>query len=124
MTFGALWGEDRGSDRHNAVALAEAREALHQTRLELRVMEQELTRARRKIAHLRLRLALEWAASEAYRSVVEAFRRQHATSPLLVEEGRLADGQPRRRSTSLWIRRFDEAARELGIEEPERYRVR
>lgn len=76
-----------------------------------------------KVASLEAALAVEKAAAEGHAAVVEAFKAQHASSPLLVQEGTLRNGQPRRRSTSIWIAAFDRTARAMGITTPEAHRI-
>lgn len=76
-----------------------------------------------RIAELEDALAVKSAAAEGHAAVVEAFKAQHANSPLLVQEGVLKNGNPRRKSTSIWIAAFDAAARKLGITNPEAHRI-
>lgn len=86
-------------------------------------LERLLAEKNAEIERLELALAVEQSAALGHRAVVDAFKGQHANSPLLVEEGKLKNGSPRRRSTSIWIRAFDEAARKRGITNPEAHRI-
>ncbi|MDB5368449.1 MAG: hypothetical protein JWP20_7 [Roseomonas sp.] len=127
MTFWG-WPFDHHGRQDNltyraAVALGAYQAELQQARADIAALEKELNQARRKIAYLRLRLALEWSASQAHRAVVDAFQRQHRNSPLLSIRGVLKNGQPRRHTTEIWMARFDSAARELGLPNPEDHRV-
>ena len=111
-------------------------ESADQQRL-IRKLDRELTQAKAngwswrhraealeaRVAELEGQLAVKQAASDGHAAVVEAFKAQHAESPLLVQEGVLRNGNPRRRSTSIWIAAFDATARRLGIANPEAHRI-
>ena len=76
-----------------------------------------------RIAELEQRLMIEEAASEAHAALVDQFKAAHPDSPLLSVIGKLADGGPKRRSTSIWIAAFDKAAERLGLQNPEKHRI-
>lgn len=102
-------------------------DAAHRRYDELAVMYDRLKArcdaAEAEVQDLRLRLAVAQAGSEARTAVVDAFKAAHPTSPLLVQEGTLKDGSPRRRATSIWIGAFDTAARRMGITNPAAHRI-
>lgn len=86
-------------------------------------LESQLEQANARIAELELALAVKTASAAGSVAVVEAFKASHPQSPLLVQDGTFRNGAVRRRSNSIWARAFDEAARKLGISNPEAHRI-
>ena len=72
---------------------------------------------------LKLALAVAEASMDGADAVAAAWRESHPQSPLRQSVGKLKDGSPKTKALSIWITRFDEAARKRGITNPEAHRI-
>ena len=61
--------------------------------------------------------------NEADSVLLAEWRAAHPQSPLRQSVGKLKNGNPLTKGLSIWIGKFDEAARKRGITNPEAHRI-